>query len=216
MAARRSESGGNARHFARRAICPNMHRKVLRMRLPDPIPGRECGECTACCVQMSVDDPDLKKADNVACHHLVAGTGCGIHASRPLTCRTWFCGWRFLRLSDAMRPDRSRVLLAPEMGATPGYEKGGLRIILMQEDRDVLLHEELLSFIAKCVAGGVPIFLSWGDGIFAKRGLINEAAKQAVADGDKSAFIRILCGMLDVMAQQVAMEIITAQNRAGF
>jgi hypothetical protein len=183
------------------------------MKLPDPIPGRDCGACTVCCVQMSVDDPDLKKADNFPCQHL-AGGGCGIYASRPLTCRTWFCGWRFLKLSDAMRPDLSRVLLAPEMGAGPGYEKGGLRIILIDNDGDALFADELLNFIAKCVAGGVPIYLSWGDGAFAKRGLVNDVASAAVSDGDKHAFIAVLRDLLNAMAQQVAMEIITAQNRA--
>lgn len=184
------------------------------MRLPDPIAGRECGECTACCVQMSVDDPDLKKADNVACLHMIAGKGCAIHDRLPLTCRTWFCGWRFLHLSDAMRPDRSHVLLAPDTNAPAGYAEGGLRIILMQDDRAALLREELIDFIAKCVAGNVPIFLSWGDGPFAKRGLVNAAVQKAVAEGDKAQFTKILCDMLDEMAQQVAMDIITAQNRA--
>lgn len=183
--------------------------------LPPPIPGRVCGPCTACCVQMEVDDPDLQKADNVACPHMLAGRGCSIHDRLPVTCRTWFCGWRFLNLSDAMRPDQSNVLLAPELNTPPGYAQGGLRIILMQDDRDALLQDELLSLVAKCVAGNVPVFLSWGDGPRAKRGLINQAAGQAVAAGDKAQFAQVLRGLLDALAQQVAMDVITAQNRTG-
>ena len=181
--------------------------------LPDPIPGRECGECTVCCVQMSVDDPDLKKDDNVPCPHMIAHRGCSIHDRLPVTCKAWFCGWRFLNFSEAMRPDRSHVLLAPELRSPPGYAAGGLRIILTHEDREALFRDELLDFIAKCVAGNVPIFLSWGDGAFAKRGLINEETRAAVARGDKAAFIATLRAMLEAMARQVAMDVITAQNR---
>jgi hypothetical protein len=185
------------------------------MSLPEPIAGRECGTCTICCIEMDIDDPALKKPDKVACPHMVAGQGCGIHAHRPATCRDWYCGWRFLHLSDAMRPDRSRLLLMPELGTMPGYEKGGLRIVMTDGDRTTLLQDEMLNLIAKCVIGGVPIFLSWGDGAFAKRGLVNDAVRQAVADGDKNAFVAILSGMLDTMARQVAMDIITAQNGRG-
>lgn len=183
------------------------------MSLPEPIAGRECGTCTACCIEMDIDDPALKKADKVACPHMAAGQGCSIHAHRPATCRNWYCGWRFLHLSDAMRPDRSRLLLMPELGTTPGYEEGGLRIVVTDGDRATLLQDEMLDLIAKCVAGGVPIFLSWGDGAFAKRGLVNDAAKKSVAAGDKAAFTAVLREMLEAMAQQVAMEFITAQNQ---
>jgi hypothetical protein len=164
---------------------------------------------------MEVNDPDLVKADNVPCPHMIAHQGCSIHDRLPVTCNAWFCGWRFLRFSDAMRPDRSHVLLAPELQSPPGYAQGGLRIILMEEDREALFRDELLDFIAKCVIGKVPIFLSWGDGVFAKRGLVNEPAGAAVANGDKAEFIRILRRLLDGMAQQVAMEILTAANRRG-
>ena len=81
-------------------------------------------------------------------------------------------------------------------------------------DRAALLQEELLTLIAKCVRGDVPIFLSWGNGAFAKRALVNDAAKVAVTDGDKTQFIAILQGLLDGMARQVAMDVITAQNQA--
>lgn len=112
-----------------------------------------------------------------------------------------------------MRPDRSRVLLAPEMGSAPGYEKGGLRVILVDDDRSALFADELVNFIAKCVAGGVPIHLSWGDGPFAKRALVNDVARDAIGDGNKTAFIAALRELLDALAQQVAMDKLTEQNR---
>jgi hypothetical protein len=179
------------------------------MRLPDPIAGRGCGACTACCVEIAIEDPELQKPDHVACTHMRSGEGCAIHERLPKTCRNWYCGWRFLTLSDAMRPDLSHVMLSPELGA----DKGGLRIVLLDEDRAALEQGELLDLIAKSVAGGVPIFLSWGHGAFAKRALVNDAAREAVAAGDKALFTTVLRDLLDRLAQQVAMEVIAAQNR---
>src|SRR3954471_11816173 len=156
------------------------------MRLPDPIPGRSCGACTACCVEIAIDDPELQKPDHVACVHMRSGEGCAIHDRLPKTCGNWYCGWRFLTLSDAMRPDLSHVMLSPELA--PGGGKGGLRIVLLDEDRAALEQSELLDLIAKCISGGVPIFLSWGHGAFAKRALVNDVARAAVAAGDKALF----------------------------
>ena len=182
------------------------------MRLPDPIPGRECGACSACCTEMAVNDPELVKPANVACLHLKAGQGCAIHDHLPATCRHWYCGWRFLHLSEAMRPDMSHVLLSPELGTTPGFEKGGLRVVLLHNDRAALWNEGLLSLIAKCVAGEVPIFLSWGDGDFAKRALVNTVAAASVRAGDKAGFTAALEDLLEGLVRQVAMDVITAQN----
>jgi hypothetical protein len=164
---------------------------------------------------MGIDDPQLQKPDKVACVHMRAGQGCAIHDHLPVTCRNWFCGWRFLNLSDAMRPDRSRILLIPEIGNTPGYEKGGLRIVLIDSNRADLFQDELLSFVARCVIGGVPVYLNWGDGPLARRGLVNEDTRDAAARGDKPAFIAALRVLLDAMARQVAMDVITAQNRTN-
>jgi hypothetical protein len=185
------------------------------MRLPPPLAGRECGECTACCIELGIDDPQLRKPDHVACPHMIAGQGCAIHATRPQTCRNWYCGWRILHLSDAMRPDRAHIMLAPELDSAASGGKGGLRIVVLHEDRAALLQEELLTLVARCVKGGAPIFLSWGHGAFAKRVSVNDAAKHAVADGDKAQFVTILRDLLDRLALQVAMEAIVAQGQGG-
>ena len=161
---------------------------------------------------MAIDDPDLQKPANTVCIHLRAGQGCAVHGHLNATCRHWYCGWRFLHLSDAMRPDISHILLSPELGTTPGYEKGGLRVVLLDGDRAALRNEELLALIAKCVAGGVPMFLSWGDGDFAKRALVNDVAASAVRAGDKSAFTAALQGLLEGLVRQVAMDVIAAQT----
>lgn len=168
-----------------------------------PLPGRECGSCTSCCVELAIDAPQLKKPDGCECPHLVAGAGCGIYADRPALCRNWYCGWRMGALTDDMRPDRSGMLLIPELGQTAGYQKGGLRLVLTRGDRGLLRDNALLDFVARCVMGGAPLWLSWGDGAAAKRYLVNDDLKPALAAGDKPAFHRALTEALDRLIAHV-------------
>ncbi|MBJ6121857.1 YkgJ family cysteine cluster protein [Sphingomonas mollis] len=73
---------------------------------------RACGDCTACCTELTVDTPDFAKPAGTPCVHL-GEQGCGIHAVRPRICRTWFCVWRRVAsLPDAARPDRSGLLVS--------------------------------------------------------------------------------------------------------
>ena len=68
------------------------------------VPGRTCGSCTLCCTVMPV--AELKKPIGIACPHVVAGKGCGIHPNRPPSCRQFFCGWRLDPNIDALwKPD---------------------------------------------------------------------------------------------------------------
>jgi hypothetical protein len=71
---------------------------------------RTCGPCTACCVELKIDVPELRKRARVPCPHLTA-SGCGIYEGRPPVCRHFLCGWRlFDELDDDWRPDLSGVL----------------------------------------------------------------------------------------------------------
>ena len=160
-----------------------------------PLPVRSCGECRVCCVELRIEDLELNKPDEVACPHLTEG-GCGIYARRPATCATWFCGWRLINVSDAMRPDRSRVLMTPELCTEPGYEKGGLRLVAVGGEVEALLQEEVVDLAGRFVAQGVPMFLSYGAGDRCRRVLINEACKPSVKAGDRSGFVRALRGLL--------------------
>ncbi len=76
------------------------------------LPGRDCGDCTACCTVLTVNTPDFKKPAGTPCVHLCAN-GCGIHEVRPKICRTWFCAWRRVAsMPDTARPDRSGLLVS--------------------------------------------------------------------------------------------------------
>jgi hypothetical protein len=73
---------------------------------------RSCGDCTACCIVLTVDTPDFKKPAETPCLHLTP-RGCGIHPTRPHICRTWFCAWRRIAaFPDEARPDRSGLLVS--------------------------------------------------------------------------------------------------------
>lgn len=104
-----------------------------------------------------------------------------------------------------MRPDRSRILLVPELGTKEGYQIGGLKIVLRDNERAALANDELLNLLAKCILNGVPIYLTCGTG-FAKQVLINDIAKPAVAARRKNEFQRLLYELFDAMTAAIKQE----------
>lgn len=68
--------------------------------------GRECGECGLCCKVVAY--PELDKPRGVWCRHHVVRKGCGIHETRPETCRKFFCSWiTHAEFGEEWRPDRA-------------------------------------------------------------------------------------------------------------
>lgn len=59
----------------------------------DPVHGRACGSCTACCTQVPV--AELEKPANTRCKHLSYAKRCTIYARRPISCQYWSCRWLF-------------------------------------------------------------------------------------------------------------------------
>ncbi|HEY8947785.1 MAG TPA: hypothetical protein VIM56_02750 [Rhizomicrobium sp.] len=121
--------------------------------LPPPVPGRECGECRACCQYLKIDAPDFHKAPNVLCEHWKEG--CTIYETRPSPCRTFFCGWRLMpNLGDNWRPDRSNIFL--RLANTNGVPGIDINLIgpLKESDR-----RELLSTIDNMIAAQFPAYL---------------------------------------------------------
>lgn len=81
---------------------------------PGLVPGRGCGTCSMCCKVFRVVEVD--KAPGQWCRHIVHGRGCGIHATRPGVCRTFFCFWLQNRtLGPEWKPDRAKFVLYTEM-----------------------------------------------------------------------------------------------------
>jgi hypothetical protein len=86
-------------------------RALAEIMFGPPVPGRECGSCTACCKLPEIDLPELKKPADMMCPNCT-GEGCEIYEARPSVCRTYYCIWRRIgALPESARPDRLGVML---------------------------------------------------------------------------------------------------------
>ncbi len=80
---------------------------------PILVPGRSCGTCTLCCKVYSIKE--LNKPAGRWCIHAVRGSGCTIHASRPRSCREFFCSWLVdPNLGPEWKPEVSRFVLSAD------------------------------------------------------------------------------------------------------
>lgn len=170
--------------------CAVLETVVVTDPNPALVPGRECGACTACCRELTIESDVLRKVQGVLCAHCMPGRGCGIHASRPDVCRDWFCQWRrFAWLDDSWRPDRSGLLLrATDDDVPEGYASGIGVVIDVLDGCDRLLRPEVMAVIAGLVDAGLAIFLSVPSlaGLTSGRVLLNPSLEDAVRarDGD--------------------------------
>ncbi|MFT4764361.1 MAG: hypothetical protein ACI9OH_001455 [Oleispira sp.] len=117
------------------------------------VPGRECGECTACCVVLLIDDEHFKKPADQVCSNLMEKGGCKIYTKRPSVCQDWYCAWRFMaQLDDNWRPDRSGVLLRSD--------ENGIIFQPIGEPKEVLTSARAIELIGGGVAQGIPMSMS--------------------------------------------------------
>ena len=80
---------------------------------PTPVLGRSCGTCNLCCKVYSIKE--LNKAAGRWCIHCVRGSGCGIHPTRPRSCREFFCSWLVdPNLGPEWKPEVSRFVLSAD------------------------------------------------------------------------------------------------------
>ena len=125
------------------------------------VSGRECGECTACCTHLHVDEPDLQKHGGVTCSNCKENSGCAIYATRPKICRTWFCSWRIMaQFDESWRPDKSGILISLETeNIPPAYEvRFALRFDLIG-NLAVVLQPRFLELVSAMVEERKPVFL---------------------------------------------------------
>ncbi len=162
---------------------------------PALIPGRECGSCNVCCVDLTINEPTLQKAQGFRCRNARKDNSCAIYEDRPRTCRSFFCGWRTLRwVRQTMRPDQSGVLirLHQEISVKDGTRRMG--VVFQILNRAGLKAEGLAESVAAAVAADVPVFLNvpgrpgWTSG----QARINDALQHAVVTKDKAAVLDIL------------------------
>jgi len=124
---------------------------------------RVCGPCNACCVELEIEAPELRKKARVPCPHL-AGAGCGIYAGRPSVCQQFLCGWRlFDELDDGWRPDLSGVLVMrkapPELPAAWQSAPYGVHLAILGGEA-AMLRPAFASYATQMMARGIPVFLS--------------------------------------------------------
>jgi hypothetical protein len=84
---------------------------------PDPriVAGRDCGTCTLCCKVVAVEE--VAKPNGVWCRHCVAGKRCTIYASRPQSCREFYCQWMMEKgLGPEWKPERAKFALVVNAG----------------------------------------------------------------------------------------------------
>jgi hypothetical protein len=123
---------------------------------------RECGPCTACCVELKIVAPELTKQARAPCPHL--GQGCGIYQARPGVCRQFLCGWRlFDDMGEDWRPDVSGVMAmrwAPDELPTAWQQAPfGVHMVILTGETAVL-RPAFIAYVAQLMARGIPVFLS--------------------------------------------------------
>lgn len=91
--------------------------------MSERVPDRPCGDCSVCCTHKPINTPEFAKAPGLACQHCLPSGGCGVYETRFEICRAYRCGWKSLGwLPEAIRPDKSGVLIDIVESQTPGHE----------------------------------------------------------------------------------------------
>jgi hypothetical protein len=136
---------------------------VPRTLVDHLVPGRECGECVACCKVLEIDKPQLKKPANVLCSHCT-GAGCGIYAIRPDICRTWHCLWRRIEaMPNFLRPDKLGVVFSLDQHDPPRIIFERAYIVARALDDEAALDKEPVKAALDMFAdeGTVPVWISF-------------------------------------------------------
>jgi hypothetical protein len=126
------------------------------------VSGRDCGECTACCIWPSINKPDIQKLSGVACRNCTA-SGCAIYETRPQVCRSYYCAWRTVDIfDDSWRPDRSGVLAYVEtQGISDDFDLStGIGLMLVGNPLKIVRQKWFQDFVVTGVMNSVPLFLS--------------------------------------------------------
>lgn len=169
------------------------------------VPGRECGTCTVCCKEFSIDEPSLRKPPGIRCQHCVPGGGCGIYERRPFSCQEFFCGWRRSEgLDDAWRPDRSGiaiVYLDQDIPAAYQARGNGIKFDILKPK--ALKWEPLLAVIGQAIEGGVATYLGipGPPGYLGMKYLLNEYMAASVRSHDRGRLIADLTHVYETGAK---------------
>lgn len=130
-----------------------------------PVRGRSCGGCTACCTAVPVQLHDKHKPANEKCQHL-RGRGCSIYATRPHPCAAWSCRWLFDELtSDMRRPDHAGYIIDPMLDTilADGRPVEAIQVWVDPKRRDAHKDPALRTYLAEIArVHGIPAIIRWG------------------------------------------------------
>lgn len=128
------------------------------------VKGRECGACTVCCVNLTINDPELQKLPGVKCKNTLRGGGCKIYQSRPKTCRDWYCMWRFMpSLDDSWRPDIKGIVIKRVFENIPaGYENKIALDFEIIGGKKAIHDIEFINVVGGYIEQGFACFMSYG------------------------------------------------------
>lgn len=161
------------------------------------VPGRECGECTACCVNLLIDDESFQKPADKACDHMVEKGGCKIYNNRPSVCQSWFCAWRFMaQLDEGWRPDISGIMLRSD--------ENGIIFQPIRNAKKVLTSARAIELIAGGISQGIQLSMT----IPTKKGRLsygmklNAPLKAAVESRNMSAIQNKMIDVIKFSAAQ--------------
>jgi hypothetical protein len=154
-------------------------------------PEKTCGECDACCVDLKIDTPEFRKKAGVTCPHL-AGTGCGIYATRPKVCQEFLCGWRLLpELGPEWRPDRSGVLIVLQAQKTlpEKYQAAGNGQVLMIRSGEAAINRPgFARYVGGLLSRGVAVYMAAAS----PKTLVNDYIDAEIAAKDLPGLTRML------------------------
>lgn len=143
-------------------------------------------------MDLTIDDPALRKAQGIRCANLNANDRCDIYQDRPNTCRAFYCGWRRLDwVSETLRPDTSGVLVGLQYTDKDRRDQVASFTLL---NRAALKAEGLAESVAAAVAAGLPVdvIVPGPPGYTSGWARINDAVRDAVARADMAGVRRIL------------------------
>jgi hypothetical protein len=152
-------------------------------------PEGSCGECVMCCEWLDIETEGLSKKAGVLCQHCHGG-GCGIYETRPVLCRTFFCGWRLIpKLGDDWRPDRSGVMILLVKDPPKQYSgaQTGFNFVVLGGEA-AILRPGFADYVSLLVSRQVAVYLSADS----PKTLINEYLAPLIAAKDMAGVVQML------------------------
>jgi hypothetical protein len=183
----------------------------------NPVPGRDCGDCTICCEYLKVDIPELQKPAGTLCPNCKMNKGCAIYETRPQLCRDWLCGWRVAKaFGDEWRPDRSGVLVEFDDDEVPqGFEHPTVKFMLLKMSS--VDWPPLVSTIASLINQGKPVYLAIGvaNSLQGQKTFLSNAPpmRAAVAARDYAGVVGQLQQALQVLVRTRAADAAAQKSR---